>query len=143
MASAISQINEGDRVQVITRDVTAEDTKSSLYYGHFAGLTGVVSKVFATQDASIEVEQASLPEGVSKRHHDFQDSWRSRWLDGLSEEARNRLSPQEREFNIRYTILVSLNDLVAAPADDASAPRATDADLTAAELAELERRRRS
>jgi hypothetical protein len=44
----------------------------------------------------------------------MQEQMKNKWLDGLSEEGRNRLTPKEREFNLRYTVLVSVNDVKAA-----------------------------
>ena len=38
---------------------------------------------------------------------------KTRWLDGLSDEAKGRLSEQERDFRLRYTVLVNANDLTA------------------------------
>ena len=147
MASGTTtELKEGDRVQIVSRELTAEDAKNNLYYSHFAGLTGTITKLFATQEASIEIDVEALPEAIGKRHLDFQDNWRNRWLDGLSEEGRNRLSVSEREFNLRYCVLVSIQDLVPASeriAIPSSLSRATEEDLNAAEQAELERRRRA
>ena len=88
---------------------------------------------------------------------------KTRWLEGLSEEGRGRLTEREKDFNLRYVILVAMSDLekVAAPkappqpvggsqgpapAEHASTPEApprrTLADLDAAEEAELQRRRK-
>ena len=141
-----STIQEGDRVRVVDRPVTAADTKNNLFYPHFVNLTGTVSKIYSTQEAAIDIELDSMPEGVSRRHMDFQENWKNRWLDGLSEEGRNRLSPQERDFKLRYTILVSVEDLTTddLPAKSESTPsRPTEHDLSAAEEAELHRRRQA
>lgn len=132
-----TEFKEGDRVQIVERTMTAEDAKSNLYYTHFAGIRGTITKVFSNQEASIEVDLDSLPEVIAKRHTDFQDKWRTDWLDRQSEEARNRLTPAERAFNVRYCLLLSVKDLLAAP----DVARTTEAELTAAEQAELDRRR--
>lgn len=141
-----STIQEGDRVRIVDRPTTAADTKNNLYYPHFVNLTGTVSKIYSTQEAAIDVELDSMPEAVSRRHTDFQENWKNRWLEGLSEEGRNRLSPQERDFKLRYTILVSVQDLTTdgLPQQTAPAPaRPTEHDLSAAEEAELNRRRQA
>ncbi len=141
MAAAIK---EGDRVQIVARSTTAEDAKSSLYYAYFSGLTGTVQKVYETDEAAIEVELDALPEGVAQRHNDVQEAMKTRWLEGLSEEGRNRLTDQERAFRLRYTVLVATRDIVAA-APRALEPdkpaRRTEADLAAAEEVEIQRRR--
>ena len=137
-------ITEGDRVQIVTRNATAEDIKSSLYYAYFGGLTGTVQKVYATEEVAVEIEMDALPEAVASRHTDVQEAWKTRWLEGLSEEGRNRLTEQERAFRLRYTLLVAMRDIaeIAPRADQPkTAPRRSEADLSAAEEAEIQRRR--
>lgn len=138
MATAFT---EGQRVEIVSREASEEDTKSGMFYNFFSGLTGTVQKVYPTDEIAVEIEQASLPEAAATRHHDIQESMKSRWLDNLSEEAKNRLTDAEKDFQLRYTLLVHAKDLKepskpAAPA----APRPTSDDLTAAEQAYLESR---
>jgi len=161
---------EGDRVQIVDREATPDDVKSGLFYPHFRGLTGTIQKIYPGQEVAVELETESLPEAIAHRHGDVQEQMKTRWLDGLSEEARNRLSEQELDFRLRYTVLVSLGDLTtpgkkagaastrsasepsapksaaAAPAARATAeplpPRRTSAELDAAEEAEIQRRLR-
>jgi ribosomal protein L21E len=104
---------EGDRVRIVDRDATAEDLKSGLYYNHFRGVTGTVQKMYATEVA-VEVDQATLNEAVAVRHNEMQEQMKNKWLDSLSEEARNRLTPKERDFKLRYTVLVAVKDLQSA-----------------------------
>src|ERR1043166_1985376 len=101
---------EGDRVQIVDRPTTADDEKSGLYYPYFRGLTGTIQKIYATQEVAVEVETESLTETIAHRHLDVQENMKSKWLDGLSEEARNRLNEKERNFQLRYTVLVALKD---------------------------------
>lgn len=104
---------EGDRVQIADREATADDSKSGLFYNHFRGLIGTVQKVYATQEVAVDIEPDSLPESVEHRHSDVQEQMKTKWLDGLSEEAKNRLSDKEKDFRLRYTVLVSAADLIA------------------------------
>ena len=137
---------EGDRVQIVDRPATAEDVKTSLFFNYFRGLTGTVQKIYATDEAAIEIELDCLTEAVAVRHHDVQETMKTRWLDGLSEEGRNRLTPQERDFRLRYTILVAAKDMSPAgakPEPTEASIRATEADLAAAEEAELQRRQQA
>lgn len=146
---------EGDRVQIVDREANADDVKSGLFYNHYRGLTGIVQKIYASNEVAVEIEQESLPEAVAHRHEDVQEQMKTKWLDGLSEEARNRLSDKEKDFRLRYTVLVTLSDLTAPgkkpvavsaakpalPAAQDDAPkRATSADLEAAEQAYLQTR---
>jgi ribosomal protein L21E len=104
---------EGDRVQVVDREATAADVKSNLFYNHYRGLVGTVQKVFETTvDVAVTVDEDSLPEAIGTRHQDIRQAMKTKWLDGLSEEARNRLSEQEKDFNLRYTILIAPVDLL-------------------------------
>ena len=104
---------EGDRVRIVDREATAEDLKSGLFYNHFRGLSGTIQKVYATEVA-VEVDQATLSEAVATRHNEMQEQKKNDWLASLSEEGRNRLTPKERDFRYRYTVLVSAKDLLAA-----------------------------
>ena len=140
MASAIK---EGDRVQIVDRQATAEDARSNLFFNHFRGLTGTVQKVYASEELAVEIENDALPEAVASRHQDVQEAMKTKWLDGLSEEGRSRLTAQERDFRLRYTVLVAGKDVVAAGEKTAQADtfaRKTEAELSAAEEAELKRR---
>jgi ribosomal protein L21E len=110
-----AQFKEGDRVRIADREATAEDAKSGLFQNHFRGLTGTIQKFYsATNEVVVEVDQATLAESIATRHLEMQEQMKNKWLDGLSEEARNRLTPKERDFKLRYTVLVSANDLKAA-----------------------------
>ena len=104
---------EGDLVQIKTREVTAEDGKTSLYYAYFGGLQGKIQKMYTSGEAAIEVNPDSLPEEVARRHEEMRLAMQNKWLDGLSEEAKNRLTPQEKAFILRYNVLVSADDLTA------------------------------
>ena len=109
-----AKFKEGDRVRVADREATAEDAKSGMFHNHFRGLTGTIQKLYsATNEVVVIVDQDKLQEGIATRHLEMQEQMKNKWLDGLSDEARNRLTPKEREFNLRYTVLVSLSDLKA------------------------------
>ncbi|MCS6776995.1 MAG: hypothetical protein RMJ43_11370 [Chloroherpetonaceae bacterium] len=129
-------VKEGDRVQIVVRDPNAEDAKSGLYYRHFQGLVGTVQKVYATGEVAVDVDLESLEEAIATRHREVQEQMKNRWLDGLSEEARNRLTDAEKLFRLRYVVLVHARDLTAPR--ETPAPRATTADLFAAEEASLD-----
>ena len=136
--------NEGERVEIVDREANADDVKSGLFYNHFRGLTGTVQKIYSTLEIAVEIEQESLTEAVATRHIDVQETMKAKWLDGLSEEAKNRLTDKERDFRLHYTLLVHARDLKA-PSAPAIPPgtRATSADLAAAEKAYLESRKQT
>jgi hypothetical protein len=132
---------EGDKVRVKDREQTAADIKSQLFYDHYRNLVGTVAKIYADGTASINVDQAALPKEISQRHDQTASGIRQKWLDGLSEEARNKLSAADKSFALRYTIIVSLSDLEPYSGDTPT-PRKTLAELEAEEAKHLEQVRK-
>lgn len=106
-----SHFSEGDAVQVVDREATPADEKSSIFFNHFRGLTGTLEKVYPDKRATVVVDIASMPETIRDRHQELTRAAKQRWLDGLSNEARSRLTPEEQQFQMRYTILVQMSDL--------------------------------
>jgi hypothetical protein len=104
-------LTEGDPVRVVDREVLAADTKSQLYYSHYKGLTGTITKIYPDASAVVTVDTESLPTEIRSRHTDGSEKLRKKWLDGLSDEARNKLSASEKKFGLRYTLLVGVSDL--------------------------------
>ncbi len=107
----MARIQAGDRVQIIDREATPQDLKSGLYFPHYGGLHGQVQKVYGQNEVAVEVDLETLPEAVWKRHMDARDQMRRRWLDGLPEEQRRKLTPEQKEFRLRYVVLVAQSDL--------------------------------
>jgi ribosomal protein L21E len=134
----MTAFKEGDRVQIADRDATADDAKTGLFYNHFRGLTGTVQKIYG-EEAAIEIETQSLTETVASRHEDVREQMKTKWLDGLSEDAKSRLTDAEKDFQLRYTVLVAIKDL-GKPSNAPLPPRKTSADLEAAEDAEIQKR---
>src|SRR5665647_49541 len=115
------KFKEGDYAKIVDREVTPADVKSCMYYPYFRGLAGTVDKIFDEQ-ICLKVDPDTLPESILKRHKEVQDSIKRKWLNGLSGEARNRLTTEEKQFNLSYTILVNDADLVQAKPSDKPAP---------------------
>lgn len=104
------RFKQGEYVRIVDREATPADAKNGTYYPYFGGLAGTVDRVY-DKEICIKVDPESLPKDVSKRHRDIQESIRRKWLDSLSGEARNRLTPEEKRFELAYTILVRSSDL--------------------------------
>mgnify|MGYP000586760988 CR=1 FL=1 len=102
----------GDRVKIVERPMTAADAKSALFFDYFCNLTGTVSKVYDDGTLTVDIDLDSLPEDVRRRHHEIEESVRRRWLDGLSEENRDKLSEKESAVKLEYKILIAESDLV-------------------------------
>lgn len=160
----MAAFKRGDRVVVIDRSVTAADRKSGLYYNHFRGVHGVVDQVYEEEgEVCVEVDQDTLPPEFARRHAAIQEQARQRWLNSLSDQERRSLPEEQQDLRLKYTILVSPDDLApegrgagARPAGRASenagsqagprtarpgqgrARRPTEADLAAQEEAYLQ-----
>ena len=88
-------------VRLADRDTIAADTKSGLFYPYYRGLTGTVAKLYSDNTAAVAVDPDSLPEDIRKRHQAGTDAMRQKWLDGLSDEGRNKLSAALQPFGQR------------------------------------------
>jgi hypothetical protein len=132
----MSKFKEGDTVSVVARDANASDIKSGLYYGHYANLSGTILKVYG-EEASVLIDPETLPTDIRKRHEANQAAMRQKWLDGLSEEGRGKLTASEKAFRLNYAVLVSTSDLNA----HKSVAKATAKDLDSAEEAFLAARK--
>ncbi len=122
-----AQIKQGDVVQIVDREATPNDEKSNLFFNYFRNLTGTLEVLYDDGKASVVVDPESLPEVVLKRHQELTEGAKQKWLNGLSDEARNRLTPEEKQFQMRYSILVNAADLVkkgSKPAKPAATPSA-------------------
>lgn len=101
----------GDSVRVVDRETTADDAKSGLYYSYFGGLEGSIDRVYDDGTVCVDIDLASLTEEMRKRHLAVQEGERKRWLDGLSDEVRNRLTAEQKQLKMNYRILVSAKDV--------------------------------
>ena len=133
------KLQEGDTVRLSDREAVAADIKSQLFYPYFRGLAGTVAKVYADDTVLVNIESDSLPEEIRRRHTDDTENMRRKWLDGLSDEARNRLTANEKRFALRYALLVSVNDLTVS--ESADPPRKSMAEIEAEELQHLEQKK--
>lgn len=147
----MANLKEGDRVQIVSREQTNGDIKERSYYPYMGGLIGTIYRLYNDGRAAVQVDLDSLPQTVLTRHTEAQERMKNRWIESLSEEARSRLTPEEREFHLNYVLLVRVDDLqpegkraratttakTTEPAGKTTATRATSkpvADTAAAQL---------
>ena len=107
----MANLKTGDRVRISDRTATPQDLKSGLFFNHFRGLFGSVQKVYKDQQVAVELEIDALPEDVWKRHMATRDQMRQRWLEGLADDVRRKLTAEQKEFMLRYVVLVAAGDL--------------------------------
>jgi hypothetical protein len=129
-----SEFTAGDAVKISDRDPVTADNKNGLFYPHYRGLMGTLAKMYDDGTASITIDPVSLPETMRSRHEAGSEAQRRKWLEGLSDEARNRLTAAEKQFSLRYTVLVAATDLK-------KLDRQSTTDLDAAEARFLESRK--
>mgnify|MGYP005842069291 CR=1 FL=1 len=126
----MAAVKAGDRVSIVTREVTLDDDKTGLYRSYFGGLAGTVDRVYEDGSVCVDVDVESLPAEVRDRHLAMQESERKRWLENLPGEVRSRLTAEQRQLTMSYRILVSKKDIeplkggttrrTAAPKDEAA-----------------------
>lgn len=108
----MADFKEGDRVQIVAREQTNDDIKNRSYYPYMASLKGTIYRMYNDGRAAIQIDLDSLPEAVLSRHTEAQERMKNRWIESLSEEARSRLTPEEKEFHLNYVLLVRIEDLL-------------------------------
>ncbi|MCE5315473.1 MAG: hypothetical protein ABFD49_10700 [Armatimonadota bacterium] len=105
------EFKAGNAVRIVTREVTGDDVKNSLYFAYFGGLIGTVDRMYDDGAVCVDIDIDSLTQEAKKRHLDTQEAERKRWLEGLSGEARNRLTEDQKKLKISYKVLVGKKDL--------------------------------
>jgi hypothetical protein len=105
-------LKAGDRVLLSGREAAPPDMKSGLFYNHFRGLAGTVRKVYRDGEVAVEIEPDTLPEDVWKRHMDARDRMRDQWLKSLPDDVRRKLTPEQKEFALRYVVLAAAQDVI-------------------------------
>ena len=137
MANTLALI-EGSSVRLSDREPNAADNKSGLFYPHYRNLTGTVAKLYADGTATVLADLDSLPSDIRARHLAGTDAMRQKWLDNLSDEARNKLSAAEKKFSLRYSLLIGVVDLT--PIDAPALPTPKAAEIEAPEAAPAAKR---
>jgi len=117
------KFKEGDRVQVRARAMQGKEAHEGRYAPHLANAVGTVLKVYTPQEIAVDLDLESLPEAVRQRHAEQRTRMHERWLNSLSEEARSRLTDDEKSFHLRYVALLAEDDLL--PLKASNSPRAS------------------
>jgi hypothetical protein len=107
----MASVKVGDRVRIADREASLTDAKSGLFYAYFRNLTGVIERVYDDDTVCIDVNIESLPPEVAERHQEMQTAARDKWIMGLSQEQRGRLSEQDKQFKMSYKVVVASVDV--------------------------------
>ena len=107
----MAKFKEGDRVQIIEREVTTSDKESNRYYAHMAGLTGTVQNVYAPEENAVRVDIDSLGNVAADVHKKAVKRMREKFLSSIGEEQKKKLTKEELNFNAHYMLLVHEEDM--------------------------------
>ena len=107
----MTKVRLGDRVRIKERETTEADVTSMSYFPHYAGLVGEVARVYDSGEAAVTIDSSSLDASIIGMHQKVEERVKAKFLAGLSEEGRKRLSPEERELRLNYVVLVKTSDL--------------------------------
>lgn len=121
------KFKEGDRVQVRAREAQGKEALEGRYAPHLANAVGTVLKVYTPQEIAVDLDLETLPDAIRERHAEQQTRMHERWLNSLSEEARNRLTDDEKSFHLRYVALLAETDLLPLNAPRTARPSAKSA----------------
>jgi hypothetical protein len=109
--SPTTALKEGQTIKFIPRDASTE-ARPVPYYDFYASLYGTVAKIYDDGTAAVIVDRTSLPDDARERHEKSERDMRDKWLRSLSEDDRSKLTEIQRQFSLRYTLLVSISDLI-------------------------------
>ena len=107
----MSKWKAGERVRVITRDVTQDDRKNSRYFEHMAGLVGTIQQVYNENEVALQVEPESLSKVSSDVHRTATQRMREKFLSQIGEEQKKQFTKEELDFDAHYVLLVQASDL--------------------------------
>ena len=107
----MAKIKEGDRVEVVTRDLTSQDAKVHAFFGHLFGLKGTVQSVYGPEEVAIKVDLESLTPEARAVHSEATRRMRAKFIENTGEEARKPFTKEELDFTPNFVILVKETDL--------------------------------
>ncbi len=107
----MAKIKEGDRVEVVTRDLTSQDAKVHAFFGHLFGLKGIVQSVYSPEEVAVKIELDTLSEQAVKVHMEATRRMRTKFVENTGEEARKPFTKDELDFTPNFVILVKETDL--------------------------------
>ncbi len=135
----MARLKDGDRVRVKAREVQGKEAHEGRYAPHLANTTGTILKYYSPQEIAVDLDIDSLPESIRDRHAEQQSAMHEKWLGSLSDEARGRLTDEEKQFRLRYVVLLAETDLEPLK----NAPTKRSAESKSPQKMELTERRRA
>ncbi|MEX2243668.1 MAG: hypothetical protein WD716_07465 [Fimbriimonadaceae bacterium] len=107
----MARFKEGDKVKVVKRPATPEDSAVTFYFEHMAGLPGVVENYYSDDEIAVKIDLEALPDVARRVHKDATKRMREKFEDSISAEQKTQLSSEELKFTPHYVLLVRAKDL--------------------------------
>lgn len=104
-------LKEGERVRIVTREVTADDRKEGRYYAHMGGNVGVIQRIFSEEEVVIVVDAETVAEPAKSVMEAATKRLNQKFAENATEEAKSKLTPEELKFPVNYVVLVQSSDL--------------------------------
>jgi len=109
--SAMPNWTEGQRVQIVERDVTEEDRKGSRYFSHMAGLKGTIQNIYSADEIAVKIDPETMSTVTVDVHNMSIKRMREKFLGSLAEEQKKTLTNEELNFGANYVLLVRGADI--------------------------------
>jgi hypothetical protein len=122
----MANVKIGDRVKVVDRELVPADAKGGLFYEYFRNLTGVVERLYDDDTICVDVDVESLPLDIYDRHKEMEIAARDKWIAGLSQEQRGRLTEQDKQFTMHYKIVLKAVDVMPSKGPAKTTPKASE-----------------
>jgi hypothetical protein len=107
----MARFKEGDRVKVVKRKTSPEESATTSYFEHMAGLTGTVENYYNDQEIAVKVDLDALPDVAKRVHKDATKRMRDKFEDSISNEQKGQLTNEELRFTPHYMLLVRAQDI--------------------------------
>ena len=105
----------GDRVKVVSRDVTKEDRTTNSYYSHLGGLTGTVTNFYNKDEVAVRVDPEAFTPTIAVAHKEAVKRMRLKFIINISEDQKRKLTKEEKQFDANYVLLLHSDDLEKGP----------------------------
>ena len=117
-------------MKIKEREVKPDDRETNAYFAHLANLDGTVQAVYGKDEVAVRIDPECFGPVLAGVHKEAVRRMRAKFLDGLSEDQKRKLSRDEKRFAANYVVLVKSDDLVKGPKPPkrAATPSAEDED---------------
>lgn len=98
-------------MEVVTRELTAQDAKIHAFFDHLFGLKGTIQNIYSADEVAVKIDLDCLSEQARKVHMEATRRMRTKFVENTGEEARKPFTKDELDFTPNFVILVKESDL--------------------------------